>query len=211
MKGPGFSGAWVVDALDGDVYGILFAGSASLNETYIIPFEDVLDNISKITKASNITLPTSNESWRTASLEEVENGGYWEDTVSPSTMLTKGPHDIARPLISKSNQFLPDFHTPNGVSDREISSDCANSNHFDYVSPPTGSHLVEPKAQSLTFWDVFCLIVNKIIGTGIFIAPSTVSSLVGRKSYALTVWIFGFFYTCIRYVPSRARTQASCR
>jgi hypothetical protein len=44
------------------------------------------------------------------------------------------------------------------------------------------------------------LIVNKMIGTGIFITPATIVVLAGSKYAALLLWCFGSFYSIIRQV-----------
>lgn len=50
----------------------------------------------------------------------------------------------------------------------------------------------------LTWFDVFSLIVNNLIGTGIFTAPASVYLLTGQKSLALGLWGIGFFYSVVR-------------
>ena len=46
--------------------------------------------------------------------------------------------------------------------------------------------------------DVACLIINKMIGTGIFFTPSTVTFLVGNKVAALFLWAIGGLYSFLR-------------
>ena len=53
--------------------------------------------------------------------------------------------------------------------------------------------------RKLTWWDVAALIINKMIGTGIFSGPPTVLLYTGKKSTALWLWAAGFVYTLIRY------------
>lgn len=48
--------------------------------------------------------------------------------------------------------------------------------------------------------DVACLIINKMIGAGIFVSPPVVTSLVGNKVGAIFLWIFGGIFSYIRYV-----------
>ena len=52
----------------------------------------------------------------------------------------------------------------------------------------------------LTTFDVFALIVNKMIGSGIYIAPSSVLVLTGNKSTAMWLWVAGFAYTIFSMV-----------
>jgi hypothetical protein len=59
------------------------------------------------------------------------------------------------------------------------------------VSPP----------RELSTWDVASLIINKMIGTGIFTAPWTVLSMTKSPGLALGLWIIGFIYTGIRFEP----------
>ncbi|KAH8590050.1 amino acid permease-domain-containing protein [Bisporella sp. PMI_857] len=49
----------------------------------------------------------------------------------------------------------------------------------------------------LDTWDIACLIINKMIGTGIFITPASVVVLVGSKYGALLLWSFGSLYSFI--------------
>jgi hypothetical protein len=53
-------------------------------------------------------------------------------------------------------------------------------------------------ATLLGSFDVFSLIVNKMIGTGIYTAPTTVLLLTGDKQLSLGLWAVGFVYTIMR-------------
>lgn len=57
----GDSGAWVVDAATGDIYGVLVAGSAVMQEGYVIPACDVIDDIQRSTQARELRVPTMND------------------------------------------------------------------------------------------------------------------------------------------------------
>jgi len=72
----------------------------------------------------------------------------------------------------------------------------------DAHSPPLPrAPLIQVDARrELTWWDVSALIINKMIGTGIFTGPPTVLMYTGRKDTALLIWTAGFVYTLIRYV-----------
>ena len=54
------------------------------------------------------------------------------------------------------------------------------------------------EATLLGSFDVFSLIVNKMIGTGIYTAPTTVLLLTGDKQLSLGLWAVGFVYTIMR-------------
>lgn len=54
------------------------------------------------------------------------------------------------------------------------------------------------KQRDLVLFDVSCLIINKMIGTGIFVSPAIVVLLVGSKWAALLIWIFGACYSFAR-------------
>ena len=57
----------------------------------------------------------------------------------------------------------------------------------------------EPIIQRpLEAFDVACLIINKMIGSGIFIQPSAVLLLTGSKVGALFIWVFGAVYSFCR-------------
>lgn len=57
---------------------------------------------------------------------------------------------------------------------------------------------MDEPARPLRWWDVSSLIINKMIGTGIFTAPPAVLILTGNKREALGLWIAGFVYTLVR-------------
>lgn len=54
------------------------------------------------------------------------------------------------------------------------------------------------KQRELKWFDVSCLIINKMIGTGIFVSPAIVVFLVGSKLAALLMWIAGASYSFAR-------------
>jgi hypothetical protein len=53
-------------------------------------------------------------------------------------------------------------------------------------------------AGPLNALDIFSFIVNKMIGTGILLQPSTVLALTRSRGVAITIWIVGFIYTLFR-------------
>lgn len=56
------------------------------------------------------------------------------------------------------------------------------------------------EAAPLETLDVFCLIFNKMVGTGIFTSPPLVLVLTGDWRVALGLWAVGFVHTLLRYV-----------
>jgi hypothetical protein len=54
-------------------------------------------------------------------------------------------------------------------------------------------------ARTATEFDVAALIINKMIGTGIFTGPFTVLQFTHNKSVAIGLWVLGFGYTILRY------------
>ncbi|PLN84779.1 amino acid transporter [Aspergillus taichungensis] len=81
---------------------------------------------------------------------------------------------------------------------------------LEMAASPT--HRAQPNANSrpagkwkqqreLNTIDVACLIINKMIGGGVFVSSSHVVSLTGNKLVALCLWIFGGIYSfCSMYV-----------
>ncbi|GAM42072.1 F-box domain and ankyrin repeat protein [Talaromyces pinophilus] len=51
--------------------------------------------------------------------------------------------------------------------------------------------------RSLRTWDVAALIINKMIGTGIFTTPGVVLSLTGSKSISIILWVVGGVHTLL--------------
>jgi hypothetical protein len=54
------------------------------------------------------------------------------------------------------------------------------------------------KQRPLKSIDIACLVINKMIGTGIFVTPPLVLSLVGTKWVAWLVWILGSIHSFCR-------------
>ncbi|KAL1599634.1 hypothetical protein SLS60_007437 [Paraconiothyrium brasiliense] len=75
-------------------------------------------------------------------------------------------------------------------------------NDGDARSPPLEPEpLIQvPWHRELTWQDVSALIVNKMIGTGIFTGPPAVLMCTGRKDTALAIWAAGFMYTLLSMI-----------
>jgi hypothetical protein len=61
--------------------------------------------------------------------------------------------------------------------------------------------------RPLNWKDVAALIMNKMIGTGIYTNPPMVLLLTRSKGEALGLWFAGFVYTLIRYVSLSSQRQ----
>lgn len=55
------------------------------------------------------------------------------------------------------------------------------------------------RQRELEWFDVSCLIINKMIGTGLFVNSAIVVHLSGSKWLAFVMWILGSFYSFARY------------
>jgi hypothetical protein len=67
--------------------------------------------------------------------------------------------------------------------------------------PADDPHDADPRVdapRTLTQRDVAALIINKMIGTGIFTGPYTVLVSTQSKSIAMGLWAVGFGYTILR-------------
>lgn len=66
------------------------------------------------------------------------------------------------------------------------------------VDPPSEwSETSNAPRRHLGFWQIFSLIINSIVGTGIFTQPGYVLFLTKSKSIALSLWAIGGVYTAI--------------
>ena len=54
------------------------------------------------------------------------------------------------------------------------------------------------KRGALSAFDIFALIVNKMVGTGIYTTPAAVFLLTGNKSLTLGLFAVGFVYSLVR-------------
>lgn len=57
--------------------------------------------------------------------------------------------------------------------------------------------------RNLSSLDVAALIINKMIGTGIFTGPTQVLQYTLNKNLAIGLWAFGMVYTLLRFVSCR--------
>lgn len=57
ISDTGDSGAWVVDAMTGDLYGVIVAASAVMQEGYLIPAREIKNDIQRATGVSTVELP----------------------------------------------------------------------------------------------------------------------------------------------------------
>jgi hypothetical protein len=78
----------------------------------------------------------------------------------------------------------------------DAESDGSISNSIE--AGPPADYNAPSEATLLDSYDVFALIVNKMIGTGIYTAPPSVLLATGSKQLALGLWGLGFFYTIMR-------------
>jgi hypothetical protein len=99
-----------------------------------------------------------------------------------------------------------------GVAHRTTSTSNGTSNQPD-ASPVQSVLSVEPvdlPARPLEVWDVASLIINKMIGTGIFTAPPTVLLMTGRPGLAFGLWLLGFAYTIVRCEKPHFTSKTMC-
>ena len=102
---------------------------------------------------------------------------------------------------SRPDQDSSQYDSATGISQ----GDAAPINDLNELAPQdseamsiySAARMDEP-ARPLRWWDVSSLIINKMIGTGIYTAPPAVLILTGNKREALGLWITGFIYTLIR-------------
>lgn len=66
------------------------------------------------------------------------------------------------------------------------------------INPPSewSENSNTPK-RHLGFWQIFSLIINSVVGTGIFTQPGYVLFLTKSKSVALALWGIGGMYTIV--------------
>src|SRR6266536_6032824 len=97
----GDSGSWVIDAMTGDLYGVLIAGSNLLLEGYIIPAFGIFENIRQICGAIDIRLPSLEES-----LVQASRGGYTELVKSLSARLQSLDESLHQAASYGNREFV---------------------------------------------------------------------------------------------------------
>lgn len=90
-----------------------------------------------------------------------------------------------------------DSDTENGGgSGRDVSPDHHISTNSNSINKLRAYRYKNQKP--LDALDVACLIINKMIGGGVFVSPSNIAFLTGNKLVALSLWIFGGMYSFCR-------------
>ena len=102
--------------------------------------------------------------------------------------LHQKPHPTALPASSSASPRLPPAE--NGSFATESLHEPRPTQSLNEYEPP--------QVGNLGVLDVFALIVNKMIGTGIYTNPATVLTLAGSPEMAILFWVVGVVYTIIR-------------
>jgi hypothetical protein len=84
----------------------------------------------------------------------------------------------------------------------EVSRAAASGKQSPFKPPPKPAD-VDPDQSgwekgALRTFDIYSLIVNKMIGTGVYSSPATVFLLTGNKALTLGLFFVGFLYSLIR-------------
>lgn len=102
---------------------------------------------------------------------------------------------------SHSDRNRSQYEDGTGIAERDAPPNNLPS-QSDAQDPEAPSRIataiVDEPPCPLRWWDVSSLIINKMIGTGIFIAPPIAVFLTGNKKEALSLWIAGFVYDLVR-------------
>jgi hypothetical protein len=98
----------------------------------------------------------------------------------------------------RRERFSHDGPTGNATSSIDRASQASGSQ----ATGLAGLDLHGDIPRPLNWQDVAALIINKMVGTGIYTTPSAVLLLTRSKGEALGLWIIGFVYTLIAYEPS---------
>ncbi|KAI9785283.1 MAG: hypothetical protein M1816_000469 [Peltula sp. TS41687] len=101
---PGDSGAWILDASTGDLYGILFAACSALNMDYIMPIETIIQSIGSHAGLRHIGLPTLLNTFRIAMASN--NKQWFQHLVTPGAILSLLKNAKARSVIEDYENIL---------------------------------------------------------------------------------------------------------
>lgn len=113
--------------------------------------------------------------------------------MAQSNELDDYPHPLHNPQSPSDGILNGDATEPSG-SDRH-SRQTASTASSRLTSPVQPRRV--PRPRVLNKWDVASLIINKMIGTGIFTAPSSVLQVAKSPGLACGLWLLGFLYTGI--------------
>ncbi|WYZ46034.1 hypothetical protein EsH8_IX_000259 [Colletotrichum jinshuiense] len=113
-------------------------------------------------------------------IDHITDGGYALENLSATQSATSA---------HLSNEILFDPHAQRPQPENDAT----------FTTP----NIADPRLNTprkLTKWDVAALIVNKMIGTGIFMGPFTVIENTQNKGLVIGFWVIGFFYTIMSLV-----------
>jgi hypothetical protein len=137
--------------------------------------------------------------------DRADNLGGWTDepTFAPQGAIVQPDGTINGEEIPLEHRH-GDEHNNEPLGDGSQSAIAPNSRRQENGVNPDAGPVIEPVERMhdptlpLNSRDVCAFIVNKMIGTGIFIQPPAVLLLTQSKVEALFLWVLGFFYTLVR-------------
>jgi hypothetical protein len=106
------------------------------------------------------------------------------------------PHSIGDQRRSGESAALAQQRSRSSDGEQtERASDAAPEYH---VTPRERGVEAVRSSRPLRWWDVAALVINKMVGTGIFTGPAVVLEATRNKNVAIVLWILGFLYTLAR-------------
>jgi hypothetical protein len=109
-------------------------------------------------------------------------------------ILTRKFHQFGR-LLTRAISNHNSMSSHNGSS-----RNSSYSLHEEEVEPRSPNAPLPRAKKDIQWWDVTALVVNKMVGTGIFTAPGAVLLATQNKTHAIVFWVLGFLYTVLRSV-----------
>ncbi|MCJ1265183.1 hypothetical protein MMC22_005058 [Lobaria immixta] len=133
----------------------------------------------------------------------------YQATSSDGGVTVQPSQEQERPILETEPDESGELSSPSELQTNQYDNATAQSesgaapnNHPNGFAPQGPEPLeivavafVDEPPRPLRWWDVSSLIINKMVGTGIYTAPSAVLSLIGNKREAVGLWIAGFVYT----------------
>jgi hypothetical protein len=115
-------------------------------------------------------------------------------------------HPIGNSVASHGAATQPAGHHQKDIHHPPISNQVADHGDTGQLAQPARP-IGNNEGRVLNSWDVFSIMVNRMIGIGIFVHPPLVLWFCGNKYLALWVWFVGGLITALRFVGTMSLSR----
>lgn len=141
----------------------------------------------------SLAVPDSNITRNRRPNSDLEAGTELETFRQRGSMM----HRSSRHSTQENGAF--DEGIENGVDPPQSAGDSKDDGDVYDDGASVRTQYTQLKRRDLSMVDVAALIINKMIGTGIFTTPGLVLNLTGNKNVSIALWLVGGVWSFLRY------------